>query len=147
MAKITFPNMEAYERQLERIGSEAPKLCGKALYQGARVLAEAVQAEIDGLSELSPSQRRGLHNGLGVAHFWEKGGVLQTKIGFEGYNTRKSKRWPKGQPNAMIARAVIRGTSWMMPNRFTPRAARKAKAAAIEAIRQELDKGLEAETK
>jgi hypothetical protein len=147
MATIKFPGIAEYERQLERIGSEAPRLCGKALYSGANVLAEAVQEEISGLTELSSAQRRGLHDGLGVAHFWERDGVLQTKIGFDGYNAVKTKRWPRGQPNAMLARALIRGTSWLMPNRFTARAARKARQKATEAIRERFDNELEALTR
>ena len=96
MAKITFPNMEAYERQLERIGSEAPKLCGKALYQGARVLAEAVQAEIDGLTELSPSQLTWAWRSVALMR-----ASVRTTVGSERLVATLSKAscsWSIGQP-------------------------------------------------
>lgn len=142
MATITFPGIEQYEKQLEQIGRQAPKILSGALYDGAGILADAVQEEIKGLDRLDPKQREGLSKGLGIASFWEKNGNLQTKIGFEGYNRWKTKRWPRGQPNAMIARTTIRGTSWMMPNRFTDRAARKARERCIKAMQTRMDREL-----
>ena len=147
MATITFPGIAQYEKQLNEIGKQAPKILSGALYVGAGILADAVQEEIRGLDRLDQRQRNGLSDGLGVARFWEENGSLKTKIGFEGYNSWKTKRWPRGQPNAMIARATIRGTSWMMPNRFTDRAARKARAHCIEAMQKRMDREFAALTK
>lgn len=39
--------------------------------------------------------------------------MYNVKIGFDGYNNIRSKRWPQGQPNQMVARAIESGTSWM----------------------------------
>lgn len=146
MATISFPGIEQYEKQLERIGREAPKITGRALYDGAGILADAVQEEIRGL-HLDPRQIRGLREGLGVARFWTENGATVTKIGFEGYNSWKTKRWPQGQPNAMIARTTIRGTSWMRADRFTARAARKARERCIQAMQERIDRELDALTK
>ena len=140
MATVTFPGIEQYEKQLEQIGRQAPRILGRALYDGAGILADAVQDEIKGLDRLDPRQREGLSKGLGVARFWEKDGNLQTKIGWEGYNSWKTKRWPLGQPNAMIARTTIRGTSWMPANRFTDRAARKARERCVKAMQERMDR-------
>lgn len=139
MATFKFDGLEAYAKQLEQLGKEAPKIVNVSLYEGAKVLADAVKAEIPGLKLPSERQKKGLKEGLGVAHFWHKDGTVMTKIGFDGYNEVKTKRWPRGQPNVVIARALIRGTSWMTPDRFTDRAARKARQASIEAIRQKMD--------
>lgn len=142
MAKITFPGIEKYQEQLYRLGRQSPKIINAALYDGAGILADAVQEEIKTLDRLDPRQQKGLSDGLGIAHFWEKNGTVQTKIGFEGYNTWRTKRWPKGQPNAMIARSTIRGTSWMYPNRFTDRAARKSRERCIQAMQDRINKEL-----
>lgn len=147
MATITFPGIEQYERQLEQIGRKAQRILGRALYDGAGILADAVQEEIRGLDRLDPRQREGLRKGLGIARFWEQNGDLLTKIGFEGYNRWKTKRWPNGQPNAMIARTTIRGTSWMPANRFTARAARKARERCIKAMQDRMDAEFAALTK
>lgn len=139
MATITFGGLDEYRAELEKIYAEVPKMVNASLYDGAAVLAEAVQSEIAGLSELEEIQRRGLHDGLGVAHFWQEKGDTVTKIGFTGYNQKRTKRWPSGQPNAMIARSLIRGTSWMRANRFTARAAKKASERCIGAMQTRFD--------
>lgn len=127
MATITFANLEAYKDQLGTITKHVPQMINASLYEGAKILAEAVQAEIPGLTELTPEARQGLQDGLGVAHFWQENGSTVTKIGWTGYNKKRTKRWPNGQPNVMIARTTIRGTSWMRANRFTNRAVKKCR--------------------
>ena len=147
MAKITFDGLDKYRDQMEKILQDVPKLTNFALYDGAAVLADAVQTEIRGLTELTPEARQGLHDGLGVARFWRENGQTVTKIGFEGYNSKRTKRWPNGQPNAMIARSLIRGTSWQRANRFTNRAARKARERCVEAMSKRFDAELKKLTK
>ena len=139
MAKITFPGMDEYLREMEGLGREIPRICNRALYDGAKILADAVQKEIDTLDKLDERDRQGLHDGLGIARFWAEGDDMVTKIGFEGYNSKRTKRWPRGQPNAMIARSLIRGTSWMRANRFVQRATKKARQGCVEAMKKRLD--------
>ena len=147
MAVISFDGMEAYKAELEAVLDHVPKMVNASLYDGSKILADAVQKEIDTLDELEPVQRQGLHDGLGVAHFWHENGATVTKVGFEGYNKKKTKRWPKGQPNAMIARTTIRGTSWLHANRFTARAAKKVRAQCVEAMAARFDKEVAKYTK
>lgn len=139
MPTVEFAGIEKYTRQLEALGRGAEAACNLALYDGAQILADAVQAEIDTIPDMDPRDRQGLHDGLGIARFWAEKGSVLTKIGWEGYNSWRTRRWPNGKPNALIARAQIRGTSWIRPNRFTARAARKANAACVEAMRKRLD--------
>lgn len=146
MAKIEFPGLEEYRQQLALLGREAPQIVNRALYDGAKILADTVQREIDTLP-LDRRQIQGLHDGLGIARFWERDGRVETKIGWEGYNKWRTKRWPLGQPNALIARAQIRGTSWIHPNKFTNRAAKKAREACIKAMQARLERELQKEMK
>lgn len=141
--KIEFQGLEEYQKQLDEIREHVPKVVNASLYDGAAVLANAVQEEINGLKELTPEARNGLHEGLGVAHFWHEGDTVVTKIGWEGYNSKKTKRWPKGQPNAMIARSLIRGTSWQTANRFTQRAAKRVRQKCVDAMKNRFDKELQ----
>lgn len=139
MPTFVFDGLEEYADQLQKISDKVPKMMNAALYDGAKILADAVQNEIDKLTELQQVQRQGLHDGLGIAKFWDEGGKTVTKVGFTGYNRKITKRWPRGQPNAMIARTTIRGTSWMRPNRFTNRAAKDARKKCIEAMASRFD--------
>ena len=143
MATISFPNLTAYTDRQEKLTRHVPQMISTSLYEGAKVLAAAVQAEIQGLTELTPEARQGLQDGLGVAHFWQENGSTVTKIGWTGYNRKRTKRWPNGQPNVMIARTTIRGTSWMRANRFTNRAVKKCRQTAISAIEKQLDEELQ----
>lgn len=147
MATISFPGLEAYRKDLEKIYAEVPRIENQSLYDGAGVLADAVAEEIDGLTELTPIQRRDLRRGMGIAGFWSENGSTVTKIGFEGYNSIRTRRWPNGQPNAMIARSLIRGTSWMRANRFTARAAKKARERCIRSMQERMDREFAALTK
>lgn len=147
MATISFPGMDAYLKSFDKIASEVPRIESQALFDGAGLLADAVGQEIDGLTELNQIQRRDLRKGMGIAGFWTEQGSTVTKIGFEGYNSIKTRRWPNGQPNAMIARSLIRGTSWMRANRFTARAAKKAREACIKAMQERVDREFAALTK
>ena len=137
--KFTFEGLDIYAEDLAKLGRDLPKLMNSSLYDGAAVLADEVKKEIDNLRELEPIQRQGLHDGMGVAKFWNENSQTVTKIGFDGYNKKITKRWPKGQPNAMIARSVIRGTSWMRPNRFTNRAAKNVRRKCIEVMATRFD--------
>lgn len=137
--KFTFEGLDIYAEDLAKIGRDLPKMMNTALYDGAKVLADEVQKEIDTLRELEPIQRQGLHDGMGVAKFWTENSQTVTRIGFDGYNKKITKRWPRGQPNAMIARSVIRGTSWMRPNRFTNRAAKNVRRKCVEVMAARFD--------
>ncbi len=148
MATITFQGLEAYMKQMEALGRDFPKVVNVSLYEGARVLADAIKAEIGGLRNshrhITEKEIEGLKSGLGIAHFWNENGKTMTKIGFEGYNNYRTKKYPKGHPNALVARSIIRGTSWIAPDRFTDRAARKARNDAVAAIQERLDAELKA---
>lgn len=147
MPTFTFEGLDIYSEELARLGKNVPKMMNAALYDGAKVMADAIQTEIDTLTELEPIQRQGLHDGLGVAHFWQENSATVTKIGFAGYNRKITKRWPRGQPNAMIARSIARGTSWMRANRFIKRATQKARKKCVEAMASRFDKEVEYYTK
>lgn len=145
--KITFPALDQYQDMMDEIAHCVEPMCRAGVYEGARVVTDAIDAEISGLNELNSIQRYGLHRGLGIARMWNESTGPVTKPGFEGYNDLRTKRWPKGQPNAMIARSVNRGTSWMPANRFVNRAVKKAKEAAIKAMSDRVDEYITTVTK
>jgi hypothetical protein len=54
------------------------------------------------------------------------------KLGFDGYNDVVTDKYPSGQPNQLIARAIESGTSWLQPCHFMSKA-QNANKAAVEA--------------
>lgn len=148
--KMSLSDGGAYIAKLHALGADIPEVCRAAIYPAAGLVADAVQKEISGLktsrdgrATLNGKQRAGLHNGLGISPFRDDNGYLNVKIGFDGYNDIVTDRWPRGQPNAMIARSLERGTSFWEPNPFCKRAVRSIQTPAQQAMQRVLDEEID----
>lgn len=164
MAKIKFDGLEEYERKLSALGKAGHDIAGKAIYKGAGIIADEIRAgaeslpakpDIEGLAAyrkkepapLTESAKRGLLDGLGITSMQEDNGYFYVKIGFDGYNRIKTKKYPKGQPNAMIARSLESGSSVSKKKPFirpaVNRKKQEAEKAMAEVIDQEMKKLME----
>lgn len=140
MAKIVFTGLEQYAEQIAKMANKTDAIVDAALYEGAKVVHEAIIQEVDTVSQLTPVQKEGLKQGCGVARFDRSSGTTHTKIGFTGYNAERTKKWPSGKPNIMIARTICRGNSFTHADDFVKRAVSKSKAASIKAMGDEVEK-------
>lgn len=158
MARISFGGAKEYMAKLSRLSAlEKDRVIGPAIYAGAAVVADAVHAEIRSIPtdehwgtpehpKTGPTRRQkdGLHESMGIAPMKDDGkGYLNVKIGFDGYNAVKSKNWPNGQPNQMVARAVESGTSFMEAHPFVKTAVQKSRKAAVAAMAKTVDEEIE----
>ena len=155
MAKMTIgKGMDEYLAKLGNLEFAAPGLVGQAIYEGAKVVADQVRAEIEALptaeskrvaTPRDPTQveKDGLLDGLGIATKKNDGGYINVKVGMEGYNTDKTKKYPKGKPNAMIARSIESGSTVMKRNAFISRAVNKTKKDAEAAMQKVIEEGIE----
>lgn len=155
MAKLEMQGMDEYLKKLEKVANPEGMI-KRAVYDGAAVLAKAVLEGINSIPEndgkyvpnnaqitgLSAAQKQGLRDGLGIARMQNDKGFIHTKIGFDGYNSVKTKKYPNGQPNSLIARAVESGTSRRQKYRFVSKATTSAKAAAEQAMANRMDQDL-----
>lgn len=156
MAKFEMRGMAAYLRQLEKLGASSTKICKTVVYAGADLVADAIKQELRGLrwvsdaealaawqrrtpTYISVSQKIGLVKSFGVAPITNRYGVISTKLGFDGYNDVETRRWPNGQPNALIARACESGNVAMLKQPFMRPAQTKAKAPALDAMKKTAD--------
>lgn len=158
MAKwVIGSGLEEYLAQLQDLAEHTDDVIKKGIYEGAAVVTSAIRnatASIpvdEGmgtpqhkLSGINRVQKAGLLSGLGIAHMKREGQGWNTKVGFDGYNNVKTKKYPGGQPNALIARSVESGTSFRAPHPFVAPASRKAKAAAEKAMEVAIDAAIEA---
>lgn len=150
MARMSVTGTRELSAMLESLGKDSQEIAKRGLYQGAKIVADAVKANISGLPVTddygTPSRPRdgirayekdGLMAGMGVASHRAGGGKVDTSIGFHGYNSR-------GKPNAVIARSVERGTSFMKANPVVKPALAAtrgaAKAAMIREAEEEINK-------
>ena len=153
MAKIEMKGLDEYTaklRQLELASKE--EICGKAIYKGASIVADAIREELKQLPTdesfgttqnpakgIKAIQKAGLIQSLGITSMKEQNGFWNVKIGFDGYNKVKTARWPKGQPNAMVARSAESGTTWLQKSPFARPAVRRTKKTCIEVMRKSVD--------
>lgn len=142
MAKFTVgKGMDKYISDLTALATASDEMIRRAVYPAAGIVADAVKANISGIPEdlLKPGQREGLQSGLGIARFRDDSGFIHVKIGMDGYNSHVTKKYPKGQPNAMIARAINNGTSFSRKYPFIDRAVSSTRAKAEKRMADEFD--------
>ena len=110
--------IDEYIAQLQRLEGYSDTVVGRAMYEGAKIVADEVRKGIDSLPireeyvknqatrGVTKTQKKGLQDGFGISHKQKDGSFVNVKLGFDGYNGTHTKKYPKGQPNAMVARFV-----------------------------------------
>lgn len=161
MAKITFPGLNDYELMISRLSKGVDDIAGKAIYAGARIVADAIKENIKALpivrgygttenplpGGVTAPQKAGLIDGLGISPMQSDAGYLNVKIGFDGYNATKTEKYPQGQPNQLVARGVESGTSWKQKKPFIRPAINASKSRAEAEMARILDQEIEKITK
>lgn len=154
MAKFQFEGIDNYIQKLDKLYGNTEKIIGRAVFEGTGVVMKSIKSAIEGLNtddshgfgtsenpKTGPTsiQKAGLLHSVGIAKMRNDGGFYNTKIGFDGYNYVKTKRWPQGQPNAMVARSIESGTSWMKKQPFMRKAEQEAKGPCEKAMEETID--------
>lgn len=145
--------LDEYLSKLGNLEFKSDEMIGRAIYNGADIVADSVKASIDSIPSKSgrhkkgvyDDQRKGLKDSMGIASMKNDNGYLNVKVGFDGYNSHITKTWPHGQPNAMIARALEKGTSFAPKTPFINKAVSKVRKQAEEAMRKTIDEEISKE--
>lgn len=155
MSSIKVEGMEEYLRLLDLNYTRLRSICGRSVHPGARIIANDCKNRIAGLvvdndghhggKRRGPTQAQkdGLIESLGIAKLKNKAGSFDVKLGFDGYNGTVTKRWPKGQPNAMVARSVNKGTSFMVAQPFMDQSIEACRSPVEDKIEEQFYKELE----
>lgn len=158
MAKITFTGGDDFGEKLAQLShADARGMIKRAVKRGAAPVADAIKEAIRALvvteegyerhgserhmlTSITKRQKEGLLESMGIASIREdKNGFINVKVGFDGYNTVKTKKFPQGQPNALIARAINSGTSFRKKTRFIDKAVKKTEAQSIKAMNESIN--------
>ena len=154
MARMHMKGLEEYEKALGKMASYTEEIAKAAVHEGAGIVADAIRAEIESLpvgegeipglppkakegqkiNVVSRRQKADLLKGLGIAKIENNRGYIQTKVGFDGYGSVKTKKHPDGLPNVVLARSINSGTSFIKKNPFARRAVSSSKEHAINAM-------------
>ena len=165
MARIRFAKLEEYELYLSGMKKDLPDIAGKAIYAGAKIIADEVKKNLNALNVttdelamaayrkqeptyLNERAKKGLIESFGVTKMeQDSGGLFNVKIGFDGYNDVKTKKYPKGQPNRLIARSVESGSTSTIKQPFMRKAVtatrKRAEDKMAEIIDEEIKKRME----
>ena len=160
MAKWTMEGISEYIAYLQSIANVTDEAIGAGVYAMAEVVADRVRANIQVLptvsneaniatyrqeySRLSDPEKQGLLDGFGVSPMQDDGGYKNVKLGFDGYNSVKTKKYPNGQPNVLIARVTESGSSYRQKTPFVRPAVNASRKEALEKGREAVDRVLEA---
>ena len=160
MATWTMEGMSEYIAYLQSIANVTDEAIGAGVYAMAEVVADKVRANIQalptvsneaniatyrqGYSRLSDPEKQGLLDGFGVSPMQDDGGYKNVKLGFDGYNSVKTKKYPNGQPNVLIARVTESGSSYRQKTPFVRPAVNASRKEALEKGREAVDRVLEA---
>jgi len=151
MAKIEFRGIADYTAKLNRLEQRAEPVMRRAVFEGAKIVTDAIRAAISALTAYPDDawavtgtlkgprewEKRAMLEGLGISKMENKDGVINAKIGFNGYCEHNGKQ----VPIPMIARSVESGTStrFMEGRGAIRKAVNSAKGAAEDAMRRTLD--------
>lgn len=157
MAKITFKGLKEYQLKLSELAAlSEERVLGKAVYDGAEIAADIVRQEIQGLPtderwgtpeypKAGPSQKEkdGLLESFGITPIRNDNGFVNVKLGFDGYQGKPTRKYPRGKPNQMIARSIESGTSFMRQTPFVKTAVRRARKPAVEAMKKRVEQEID----
>lgn len=148
MATFQFGGIDNYIKQLNKLQqSTKDGVVGKTVYAGAAVVADAVKDAVRALpvgsghaaqgelvDTVTLPQKKGLLDGFGISRMKDDDGFVNVKLGFDGYNSTKTEKYPNGQPNVLIARSVNSGTTFRKKTKFVDKAVNASKKAAEAAM-------------
>ena len=160
MAKITFYGFESYEKKLRDLSANIEQIEGEAIYLAAKEVADEVKAGIHWLNagslsgketpeetERREKQRQGLLESFGISPMEEENGFKNVKLGFDGYNSVRTPKYPNGQPNVMVARIFNSGTSFSSKQPFFDNAIRLTRNKAKKIMKETIEAAIEEKMK
>jgi len=156
MARIEIRGFDGLELQLSKLAD--PELAKDVVMAGAQPVADEIRKSIEALPEdkfrrlkkgevfigVPRQQKQDLLDSLGIAPpDVDYDGNTNTKIGFDGYGKIPTKKYPKGVPNQLLARAVESGSSVRKKTPFIRKAVNKSKKLAEAEMQKKLDEKIE----
>lgn len=150
-------NIDTYIERLNTMLSLESEAVGKAIYSGAGIVADAVRRNIQSLPEsetkkkgvnkvrgVTASQKAGLLAGFGISHERIDGSYRNVKLGMDGYNSTVTKKYPQGQPNALIARITESGSEYHTKTPFIAPAVRATQEQAERKMQESIEQSISA---
>lgn len=158
MAKMTIKGTDELELKLSQLGKMSTKIAKDVVMAGAQPVADEIRRglqslPVDELKQLKSGEKfnispygelKDLADSLGIAPPDVDGaGNVNTKIGFGGYGSYPTKKYPKGVPNKLVARSIESGSSVRQKKPFVRTAVNRSKKKSLEEMQKKCDKEIE----
>ncbi|MEG0528528.1 MAG: hypothetical protein RR531_13530 [Longicatena sp.] len=157
MAKLEVTGLCDLISALERTAGKTEEIAFKSLYKGAKVIADGIKQELESLtvdkkrgnkhSAVTEQEKDDLISNFGIAKVQVVSGEISTKIGFKGFGSTKTKKYPNGVPNQLLIRSINSGTSFRKKNPFIRKTVNNLKEDAVKAMEEEAIKIIKEEFK
>lgn len=154
MAKMTIKGTDELALKLSKLGKMSVEIAKDVVMAGAQPVADEIRKgleslPVDELKQLKDGETfnvspygeiKDLLDSLGITKPDVDGaGNVNTKIGFDGYGSYPSKKYPKGLPNPLLARAIESGSSVRKKMPFVRSAVKRSKKKALEEMQKKCD--------
>ena len=130
MARVTIKAGDDYALKLSKLATGSENIAKKAIYAAAGIVTDAIKESL--LDVLSPHATGELADSLGIAPMDHDKTGWNTKIGFDGYDS-------KGVPNQVKARVLESGSSRQKKRPFVRPALKATKKKAEDAMAKIVD--------
>ena len=155
MAKMTIRGMDELELKLSQLGKMSTEIAKDVVMAGAQPVADEIRKgleslPVDELKQLKAGEKfnvspygeiKDLQDSLGIAPpDVDSAGNINTKVGFDGYGSYPSKKYPKGLPNKLLARSIESGSSVRQKKPFVRHAVNRSRKKSIEEMSKKYDK-------
>lgn len=155
MANINIQPYEEYMAMLENLANkDMEEIISHALFEGAKIIADEIKSEMQEMKTyddmhqgLTDIEKKDIIDGFGIAPVRHSNDVYDVKIGFDGYGSKPTLRWPEGVPIPLTVRSLVSGTSFRKKDDFIRRAVRRKKKKAIEKMNETINEKIKKEMK
>ena len=157
MAKMTIKGLDEWGEALAKMGADSTRICKNAVAKGAGIVADEIRKHLEALPEdkfrrlkdgekfvgVPKEQKKDLLDSLGITPIdTDHRGNINAKVGFDGYGSFKTTKYPKGVPNPLLARAIESGSSVRQKTPFVRPAVNKVKKRVIEEMGKSVENDL-----
>lgn len=155
MAKISFNGGDDFGVKLEKLGQmNARASIERAVAKAAGIVADAIRnalKAIPGRKDIYlwggqmiygvlEREKKDLLDSLGITPIkTDKQGYTHAKVGFDGYGSKPSRKYPKGTPNQLVAAAIESGSSIRKKVPFIRPTVNKVRSRAIKAMDESIN--------
>ena len=154
MGRITFKAGEDYAIKLAALAGRSEEIVRRALHDAAGIVTDKIRDNIESLPEDSFRYLRGgdvlsgptsgqkddLLDSLGITPIeQDRSGWWNVKVGFDGYGSFPTRKYPQGLPNQLLARATESGSSVRQKHPFVRPAVNATKKEAVAAMQDVID--------